>query len=133
VLRDVLRRQVAEGHTVFFSSHSLPEVEELCSRIAIVRDGRLVAAESLEELRARAGHEVTIRWGRGDSVPRPEAPAFLTLSHRDETVWRGTVAGPVHRLIDFLAGKPVAELCIGRPDLETLFHRYYDANGGDQV
>ena len=44
------------------SGHSLGEVVQLCDRVAIVRDGKLVANESLAALRNRAGHGVTIRW-----------------------------------------------------------------------
>ena len=47
---------------VFMSGHSLGEVVQLCDRVAIVRDGKLVANESLAALRNRAGHGVTIRW-----------------------------------------------------------------------
>src|SRR6058998_117085 len=62
VLHELLRQLAAAGHTVFFSSHSLGEVEQLCDRVAIVRDGELVADESLAALRDRAGHDLTIRW-----------------------------------------------------------------------
>src|ERR1044071_6944593 len=62
LLHDSLRRLAGAGHTVFFSSHSLGEVEQLCDRVAIVRDGEIVADESLAALRDRAGHDVTIRW-----------------------------------------------------------------------
>src|SRR5262245_27893109 len=54
-LHEHLREQSRQGHTVFFSSHSLSEVEQLCDRVAIVRDGRLVADSTLDELRRQAG------------------------------------------------------------------------------
>ena len=49
----------------------------------------------------------------------------MKLTRREGAVWQGTLDGPAHRLIDFLAGQPVEELSIGRPDLESLFQRYY--------
>ena len=61
-LHEILRELARKGSTVFFSSHSLSEVEQLCERVAIVRDGELVADESLEKLRDRAGHDIVIRW-----------------------------------------------------------------------
>ena len=125
VLHDLLRRRAAAGQTVFFSSHSLGEVDQLCDRVAIVRDGELVANESLDALRDRAGHDVTIRW-RDDAHARKLAPPeFLKLTRCDGAVWQGTLDGPAHRLVDFLAGQSVEELSIGRPDLESLFRRYY--------
>ena len=125
VLQDLLRRRAAAGHTVFFSSHSLGEVEQLCDRVAIVRDGELVADESLSALRDRAGHDVTIRWRDAAHALTLAPPEFLKLTHREGAVWQGTLDGPAHRLIDFLAGQPVEELNIGRPDLESLFARFY--------
>lgn len=125
VLHDLLRQRAAAGHSVFFSSHSLGEVEELCDRVAIVRDGELVADESLAALRNRAGHDVTIRWKHESNALKLVPPEFLKLTRREGAVWQGTFDGPAHRLVDFLAGKPVEELSIGRPDLESLFRRFY--------
>ena len=125
ILHDQLRQLAAAGHTIFFSSHSLGEVEQLCDRVAIVRDGAMVADESLAALRDRAGHDVTIRWKDGAGAQEFPPPEFLKLTRRDGSIWQGTLAGPAHRLIDFLAGKPVGELSIGRPDLESLFQRFY--------
>src|SRR5207244_644694 len=113
------------GHTVFFSSHSLGEVELLCDRVAIVRDGELVADETLATLRDRAGHDVTIRWQNESRALNLTPPEFLKLTRREGAVWQGTLDGPAHRLVNFLAGQPVDELSIGRPDLESLFRRFY--------
>ena len=126
VLHDLLRQLAAAGRTVFFSSHSLGEVDQLCHRVAIVRDGEIVADQSLPALRNRAGHDVTIRW-KEDASARPlEPPDFLKLTRREGLVWHGTLDGSVQRLVDFLAGKPVEDLSVGRPDLESLFRRFYE-------
>jgi ABC-2 type transport system ATP-binding protein len=125
-LRAHLRDLAARGHTVFFSSHTLGEVEQLCDRVAIVRDGRIVADESLDGLRRRAGHEVTIRW-KDPAVARGlTPPPFLSVNERDEARWHATLDGPVDELIRWLAPHAVEDLTIGRPDLETLFRRYYE-------
>jgi ABC-2 type transport system ATP-binding protein len=126
-LHELLRGFATAGRTIFFSSHSLGEVEQLCQRVAIVRDGKLVADEPLAGLRARAGHEIQIRWGNGGNGLRLEPPAFLKLTRREPGEWRGILEGPVHPLLDFLAGKPIEDLSIGRPDLEALFHRFYES------
>jgi ABC-2 type transport system ATP-binding protein len=127
-LRARLKRMAGGGCTVFFSSHTLGEVDELCDRVAILREGRLVAEGTLAELRSKAGHEVVIRWSGGAGVG--EAPAFLKLDVRAAEVWEGMLDGPVSRLIEWLAGRPVEDLSVGRPDLEALFRRYY---GGESA
>jgi ABC-2 type transport system ATP-binding protein len=126
LLHELLRQLAAAGHTVFFSSHSLGEVEQLCDRVAIVRNGELVADESLAALRERAGHDVTIWWKKDSSARGPTPPEYLKLTRCDDGIWQGTLEGPVQRLVDFLTGQPVEDLSIGRPDLESLFRRFYE-------
>lgn len=53
-IRDVLQRLRQRGTTIFFSSHILEVVERLCTRVAVIADGRLVAEGTIPELRARA-------------------------------------------------------------------------------
>lgn len=131
-LRSILRRMAQAGHTVFFSSHTLGEVETLCDRVAIVREGRIVADSTLADLQQRAGHEVTIDW-REDEAGRANAqlaaPKGLLLDRVEARRWQGRYEGEVSDLINALSGKPIADLSITRPDLETLFRRYYTDGG----
>jgi hypothetical protein len=90
----------------------------------MIRGGRIVANESLAELQAKAGHEVTIRW-RELPAAEVEPPPFLILSERDGLTWHGRIAGPLEPFVAWLAGRPIEDLHIGRPDLETLFRHYY--------
>jgi ABC-2 type transport system ATP-binding protein len=141
-LREILRRMAKKGHTVFFSSHTLGEVESLCDRVAIVRQGRLVADDALDALQHAAGHEVTIVWkapqdgasegqarhaATGNSVPA-EVPDFLVLTERTPTRWVGSLRAPVSTLVEYLADKPLDDLTIARPDLESLFRRFYESD-----
>ena len=119
-----LRKLAEAGHTVFFSSHSLAEVEQLCDRVAIIRDGKLVAQESLHDLRQRIGKQVVIRWN-GSTAPPTDAPGFLDFRERNATVWTGMLTGSVDELVAWLGRYSVADLTIGHPDLETVFHEYY--------
>lgn len=132
VLRDELRASAARGRTVFFSSHSLAEVEALCDRVAIVRDGRIVTQDSLDVLRARAGHEVRVRWGPG-AEPR-ESPPFLDVLSRADGVWKAVASGPLRVLLAWMAAHEVEDVTIEPPSLESLFRSHYKAgpNGGSR-
>jgi beta-exotoxin I transport system ATP-binding protein len=123
-VQQLLREMAAAGHTVFFSSHMLGEVEQLCDRVAIIRDGHLVANETLERLRAHAGHQVTIRW-RSPEAAAAEPPPLFQLDERNGLVWSGFLTGPVEPFVTWLASRPIDDVSIGRPDLETLFRHYY--------
>ncbi|MFQ5489892.1 MAG: ABC transporter ATP-binding protein [Phycisphaerae bacterium] len=124
-LKHHLRGLAAEGHSIFFSSHSLAEVQHICDRVAILRRGTLVADESLEALRARAGRQVTLTWADCAGPAKP-SPDFLEVFEEEATTWHCTLTGKVPDLLSWLADKPVADLTLGQPDLETLFRRYYD-------
>lgn len=62
VIRNVLRQLTAQGTTIFFSSHILEVVERLCTRLAVINDGELVAQGTIEEIRkmAAAGEDATL-------------------------------------------------------------------------
>ncbi len=131
LFRSHLRGMVKAGHTVFFSSHTLSEVELLCDRVAIVKDGKLVVDEPLESLRRRAGHEVVIRCEEWHAaMASVQQPAFLKVGSREPGRWQGTLEGPVDELVRWLAKYEVEELEITRPDLERLFRRFYERAGG---
>ncbi|MCU0688190.1 MAG: ABC transporter ATP-binding protein [Phycisphaerales bacterium] len=140
-LRAILREAAAGGATVFLSSHTLAEVEDLCQRVAIVRQGRIVADDDLRTLRARAGHSVTIELAPGMTLDESRLPARLRLDPvgPKATVRTGlhTSAGgaaqdaaDVRELLAWLSTLPgVVDVSITRPDLETLFRTYYQEAG----
>jgi len=127
-LRTELRAMATEGRTVFFSSHSLAEVESLCDRVAIVREGRIVADETLDQLRRRAGHEVVLRLREG--VPAA-AIGELPAAFRDpRPLWSGRTLtgvwrGPAAELIAWLHAQPLDDVSISPPSLEALFRAFY--------
>lgn len=128
-LQKRLRALADNGHTVFFSSHTLSEVDRLCDRVAIVREGELVTEQSLEALRASAGHRVMIRW-RDEMAAEIQPPEFLKSAHRDGLTLTADLDGPVERFISWMQGQDYDDLSIGPPDLEALFHHFYENGGG---
>ncbi len=125
VFLELLREMATTGHTVFFSSHTLGEVEQLCDRVAMIRAGRIVANESLAELQARAGHIVTIR-SREATAGAVDPPPFLTITEREPLVWEARLEGPLEPFVAWLANRPIEDLKVGRPDLESLFRHFYE-------
>lgn len=120
-----LRNLASAGHTVFFSSHTLSEVEHLCDRVAIIREGRLVADETLGALRARARRVVTIRWQSTATPDQMKVPRFIEVHERMGREWHATLTGPAMELLRWGTGRPIEDLSIGQPDLSTLFQQYY--------
>lgn len=125
-LAQCLREFASRGHTVFFSSHSLSEVESLCDRIAIVRRGKLVADESLTTLRARAPRIVTLRYAEDSTPASAELPPFLHLLASEGRHWRCTLSGPTPPFIAWAAQQPLDDMTVSPPDLDHLFRQYYE-------
>jgi ABC-2 type transport system ATP-binding protein len=116
---------VAEGRTVFLSSHVLEEVDHLCQTVAIIREGRVIAVEDVADLRTRAGRNVTIRFAEP-----VDAAVFTALGGvRDVAVNDHTVSlrasGDLDQLIKATADYHVIDLVSTPPDLEEIFLGYY--------
>jgi ABC-2 type transport system ATP-binding protein len=127
-LAAILRECVARGHTVFFSSHTLSEVEQLCDRVAIVRQGRIVADETLASLRSRAQRTVTLVFENVQAARVAEAPGFLSVHHRVGDAWRCGLKGSAKELIQWAACQRIDDVTIGQPDLNSLFQQFYQSS-----
>jgi ABC-2 type transport system ATP-binding protein len=119
-----------EGRTAFISSHQLPEVEHLCDRVGIIREGRLLAVESIASLKERALRRLEIDFG--GSVT---ADAFANLPGiRDLRVDDGrlncTVMGSVDALIKTAARFEVHNVRSIETSLEEIFMAYYGSGDG---
>ena len=128
VLKDYLRGMARRGHTIFFSSHSLSDVEKLCDRVIIMRRGRVVIDTTLDDLRARARREVRIWWRRGQEAAPEGPPPGLEVVERSAGRWVCRLSRPVEPLLAWLvtgAKAPIDDVTIAPPDLENIFQEYY--------
>jgi ABC-2 type transport system ATP-binding protein len=120
----------SEGRTVFISSHQLPEVEHLCDRVGIIREGRLLAVESIATLKERALRKLEIDFGGA-----VDAGGFAGLPGiRDLTIANGilrcTVMGSLDALVKEAAKFEVRNLRSIETSLEEIFLAYYGAGDG---
>jgi ABC-2 type transport system ATP-binding protein len=118
-----------EGRTVFISSHQLPEVEHLCDRVGIIREGRLLAVELIADLKARALHRLQIDFGKPIAPgPFEKLPGVKDVTV-DGTTLRCTVIGSVDALVKAAARHEVVNLRSIDTSLEEIFLTYYGAGG----
>ncbi|HET8980170.1 MAG TPA: ABC transporter ATP-binding protein [Solirubrobacteraceae bacterium] len=118
------------GGTVFLSSHDLAEVERVCHRVAIIRDGRLAAVEKVAEVRGRAYHHVSIEFDA--PVARTE---FASLPGVTDLAVDGThvsfnVSGPLDAVVKAAAAHTVRDMELTEPTLEEIFLTFYGRGGG---
>jgi ABC-2 type transport system ATP-binding protein len=118
-----------EGRTVFLSSHVLSEVERIADRVAIVREGRLVVVEGLEELKSKALRRLEIHFA--GPVPREEFAALPGVQDVvvEDGVLSCTAVGSIDGLVKAAARYEVANVVSHEADLEELFLRYYEGAG----
>jgi ABC-2 type transport system ATP-binding protein len=126
--RDCVTEAKGRGQTVFLSSHILSEVEALCDRVGILRDGKLVDQGTLAELRHLSTHTVEVTF-EGEAPALPPLPGVQATAAGPGAV-RFEVTGSVGPVINALAGHRVANLISREPSLEEIFLRHYDSHAG---
>jgi ABC-2 type transport system ATP-binding protein len=125
-LFDLLHAARERGATIFFSSHVLAEVEDLCDRVALIRSGRLVAVDRIDDLRGHLQRRVSVQFA-GDAAAFEHLlrglPATKGLARTGDR-WQFLTGDPpaVLRLLSTL---PVVDITIERPSLEDAFLQYY--------
>src|SRR5579859_1058846 len=122
----LVRETRERGATVFLSSHVLSEVEHICTRVGIIRQGHLVRVASLDELHQLRFHEVEIEFGDDPPVALLEAAKGVEIREVDGHRVQLTVRGSFESLIDTLPGHRVLNIVSHEPSLEETFLTYYE-------
>ncbi len=121
--REILRGFAERGRSVLLSSHVLSEVETVCRRVAILREGEIVALETIDNLRDKLLRKLTVRF-------RHEAPQLsgvtgvskAELRGREAVLW---VRGDLNPLLRTLVQAEIEEMIFPEPELEDIFLSYY--------
>ena len=128
----LLRETVARGATVLFSSHVLDEVERVADRVGIIRQGRLVAVERLEDLRSKAVHHVEARTAGPVDLAAFSALEGVHQLRLDAGVLRfGIPRSSLDAAVRALGRCRIVDLSVTEADLEELFLTYYTREGAD--
>jgi len=121
---EILDQLKAGGRTIFFSSHVLSEVERICDRVAIIRQGRLVVVEQIKTLLARRKRNVEVRF-TGVSPRLDGVPGVA-----DVTVVDGRLTcqleGDVRPFLTAISSTALVDLTIRPAQLEEAFLEFYD-------
>ena len=117
---DILRERNQAGTTIFLSSHILSEIQRNCSRAAVIREGRIIACDSVEALARTNARRITVH-GR---VNLDKLEGIRDLQAAEETV-SFLYSGEMKPLLERLSKGDVRDLSVSEPDLEEIFLHYY--------
>jgi ABC-2 type transport system ATP-binding protein len=132
VFYELVEETRADGRTVFLSSHVLPEIERVCDRVGIIREGRLVAVEDIGDLRAKEIRTLDVHFA---APIRPDAFDGVPGVHEASVVGdaaRITVGGPMDAVIKRAAAYEIVDLRSHELSLEEIFLAFYGGDGGGQ-
>lgn len=121
---EILRERNQGGATIFLSSHVLAEIQRNCTQAAIIREGRIIACDSVEALSRTSAKRVTVHGcvdidgleGIRDRKELEDSVSFL-------------YGGAMNDLLRVLATGQVSDLTVSEPDLEEIFFHYYEKDG----
>jgi ABC-2 type transport system ATP-binding protein len=115
----------ADGRTVFLSSHILPEVEQTCDHVGIIREGQLVKVDAVAGLRDLQHHTVELTFPQPASAAWFSGVAGVRDAAADGQTVRLTVQGDLGAVLQAAAQHGATNLTTHEPSLEEIFLRYY--------
>ena len=118
---EIIRERSRAGATVFLSSHVLSEVQRNCTRAAVIREGRIIACGSIEELAKSSAKRVTVH-GAADLGGLDGVKDCKTLDGAVSFLYNGDI----NRLLERLSVSAIDDLSITEPDLEEIFLHFYE-------
>jgi ABC-2 type transport system ATP-binding protein len=124
----LLKERHEKGRTIFLSSHNLSEVERICQRVGIIRNGKMVAVDSVENLRKTLKRKLTFILSHdAGSLTLPGAE----LLRQDGAEYTFIIHGDIRPVLKSLAELPVVTVTMPEPALEEIFIQYYKGEADD--
>lgn len=139
---NILRELNQQGTTIFLSSHVLSEIQKNCSRAAIIREGRLIACDSVEALANTSAKRVSVHGkldlsglkGIKDFKYTVEGSGQARIDTGGGSFGSASFlySGNLQELINRLAQGSITDLSVSEPDLEEIFLHYYEEGGTEK-
>ncbi|MGE4509143.1 MAG: ATP-binding cassette domain-containing protein [Eubacteriaceae bacterium] len=121
---DLIRKENELGATVLFSSHILSEVQKLCHRVAIIKDGSIVDIKDINEMRRNNYKKVLLEFEGIIDISHFNLPGVTRLT-LENNVMEFLYKGDINKIIQRLQGIKLANMLIEEPTLEEIFMHYY--------
>lgn len=121
----ILREENEKGATIFMSSHILSEVEKLCDRVAIIKDGKIIALESILNLKEKNHKKVHLELNSAISEEMFYLNGVTDIKIEDKNC-SFLYAGNINELVRLLSNLDLKNIQLSEPELEEIFYHYYE-------
>lgn len=122
---ELLHEENRKGMTIFFSSHILNEVQMLCKRVAIIKEGKIIKVEDIETLRKKQLKKIQIEFADQAMAEKFTISGIESIITKTGKNLVFLFSGDINELIMLLYGSRVVNLTIEEPSLEEIFMHYY--------
>lgn len=127
---ELIKEENEKGATIFFSSHILSEVQKLCDRVGIIKNGKMIKVETMNEIRENSYKKVSLECR--DSSDAKLKEMFTMEGINNLEIRSGIVnflfKGNINQVVQMLSKCNLVNLDFAEPDLEEIFMHYYDAD-----
>jgi ABC-2 type transport system ATP-binding protein len=121
---DLLKEQNKKGSTIFFSSHILSEVQKLCDRVAIIKEGKIIKLEKISTLKENNYKKFKIEAASKLDKNQFNIPGVNKLDIKENTanfIFKGNINTIIHKISSI----NISNIWVDEPDLEEIFMHYY--------
>jgi len=122
---DILREQTAKGATVFMSSHNLAEVERVCSRVGIIREGKIVSVENVRMLKEKQLYQIKVLFDDNPNIEEFSSLGGIEIVESTDHELVMKVKGDIVPVLQKLSQHKIKNLEIDQSSLEDIFLEYY--------
>lgn len=124
VLYDHLLAFKKKGKTIFFSSHNLSEVEKICDRVGLVKNGRLIALESIKDLKSKMVRKMEIEFGESVDASIFRIPS-IKIINQQENRFTISILDNLDTLLQAVTRYQIRNIIFPEPSLEDMFMQFY--------
>lgn len=122
---ELLRSENQKGMTIFFSSHVLSEVQMLCKRVAIIKNGKIIQVEDINNLRKKQLKKIFIEFSNPSSRKSFSIAGIKSIISGSHNTITFLYSGDINVLVSTLSGTEIINLTIEEPSLDEIFMHYY--------
>jgi len=124
----ILKQLKSEGITIFLSSHDLAEVQAVCDRVGIIKEGRMILVETVKDLRSKSLQDVKIKFNSGKLPTEAEfeqLSSVISVVKNNASIFTLKIKGDVNSLLKILTQYNIERLTVEEATLEEIFLQYY--------